>query len=81
MVDGFFSFYFVVVFVAVAFNPGAARHNSKLFRLFQVAHSLQPSSPPRQRRQYGPSGKASNMHRTTQSSILKLRETSKTCSL
>lgn len=55
--------------------------SSNLSFLPQMALSLLHSSHLEQQRQCGPSGKASSTHRTTQSSILMLRATSKTCSL
>lgn len=55
--------------------------SSHLSDLFQMALSLQHSSPLEQWRQCGHSGKASSTRRITQSSILMLRATSKTCSL
>lgn len=47
----------------------------------QMALSLGHSSPLEQRRQCGPSGRASSTRRVMQSSILTLRATSKTCFL
>lgn len=47
----------------------------------QTALSRGPSTPHEQRRQCGPSGRASSRHRTTQSNSHILRGTSRTCSL
>lgn len=60
-------------------STGASSHN--LCTVSQMALSLGHSSPLEQRRQCGPSGKASSTHRVTQSSILTLRAISKTCFL